>query len=84
MTTTEQAVRHFITGTLGRDVDGVPTTESLLEAGLIDSLGVIALVEFVTQHFGVTVTEDDMVPENFDSIAAIVAFVDGRRGGTHA
>ncbi len=79
MQTIEHDIRQFLTNGLGRDVANVAADTSLLEAGLLDSVAVIALVDFVGRHFNVDVTEDDMVPENFDSIAAIVTFVEGRR-----
>ena len=75
----QKAVREFIGKELGREVDRVTDAESLLEAGILDSLGVLSLVGFIEQHYGITVTEDEMMPENFDSIEAIAAFVNGRR-----
>ena len=57
----------------------VSDTESLLEAGIIDSMGVLSLVQFIEQHYGIAVTEDEMMPENFDSIEAIAVFVERRR-----
>ena len=80
-TSVEQAVRTFVTETLGRDIAGFSATDSLLEAGIIDSLGVVALVEFVAERFGIVVDVDDMVPENFDSLQAIVTFVESKTRG---
>ena len=48
---------------------------SFLERGIIDSTGVLELVTFVENEYGITVADDDMVPANFDSIDALVAFV---------
>lgn len=73
-------VRSFLEQELGRNLDGVTDRASLLEAGVLDSLGVIQLVSFIEQRFHMVVSEDDMMPDNFDSIEAIVAFVD--RGGS--
>lgn len=73
-------VRRFLQNELGRDVRAVSDVESLLEAGVIDSLGVIQLVSFIQERFKVDVSEDDMMPENFDSIDAIAGFVE--RGGS--
>lgn len=52
---------------------------SFLDRGIIDSTGVLELVTFVEQELGVAVADDDMVPANFDSIDALVAFVASRR-----
>ena len=48
---------------------------SLLESGVIDSMGVLLLVTWLEQEFGLVVDDDEVVPENLDSIAAIDAFI---------
>ena len=48
---------------------------SLLEAGVIDSTGAMELVTFLEAAFGIVVNDQDLVPENLDSIAAMAAFV---------
>jgi acyl carrier protein len=55
---------------------GSPAAElSLLESGVIDSMGVLLLVTWLEQEFGFLVDDDEVLPENLDSIAAIDAFV---------
>ncbi len=53
--------------------------DSLLESGTVDSLGILELVNFVTEQFGIEVTDEDLQPENFDSIASLTTFVEQRR-----
>ncbi|MGE5545608.1 MAG: acyl carrier protein [Solirubrobacterales bacterium] len=53
---------------------------SLLEAGILDSTGAIELVAFIEETFGIRVAEDELVPENLDSVAAIAAFVERKQG----
>jgi acyl carrier protein len=48
---------------------------SFLDQGIIDSTGVLELVTFVESEYAISVADDDMVPQNFDSIDALVAFV---------
>ena len=48
---------------------------SFLDRGIIDSTGVRELVTFVENEYGLAVADEDMVPANFDSIDALVAFV---------
>ena len=50
-------------------------SDSLLEAGIIDSTGAMELVAFLEEEFGIRVDDRDLVPENLDSIAAMDAFV---------
>ena len=53
--------------------------DSLLDARLIDSLGILELVQFLEQAFAIEVTDDDLTPDNFDSIAAMARFVESNQ-----
>ena len=48
---------------------------SLLDNGIIDSTGVMELVAFLEADFGLNVSDEELVPENLDSVASIAAFV---------
>ncbi|MGH7162604.1 MAG: acyl carrier protein [Planctomycetota bacterium] len=54
--------------------------ESLLESGVIDSLGILDLVGYLERTFGVRVQDEELNPGNFDSIGALVRFVEEKRG----
>lgn len=54
-------------------------TDSLLEAGLIDSTGVLELVGFIEQEFQIEMADDEVTPEHLDSVAAIAAYVERKR-----
>ncbi len=51
-------------------------SDPLLENGLVDSLGILELVNYITETFGVVVTDEDLRSENFNSIDNLVAFVE--------
>ena len=51
---------------------------SLLEEGVIDSTGVLELVLFVEESYGVQVGDDEIVPENFDSVNNLAAYIERR------
>jgi acyl carrier protein len=74
------AVRRFIAENfLFRDEgDAITHDASLLDAGIIDSTGVLELVCFLETTFGIQVADDEMLPENLDSIRAITSYV-GRK-----
>jgi acyl carrier protein len=55
-------------------------TTSFLAQGIIDSTGVLELVTFVEQEFGIAIGDDELVPSNFDSIAALSEFIRKKRG----
>ena len=71
------AVRRFIgENFLFRDDgDAITHDQSLLDAGIIDSTGVLELVCFLETTFGIEVQDDEMLPENLDSIRAIASYV---------
>ncbi len=52
---------------------------SLLDSGIVDSLGVLDLVTFIEQQFGIVAEDDDLVAENFESIDSLVRFVQERQ-----
>ncbi len=49
--------------------------DSFLEQGIVDSTGVLELVMFVEETFGFAVPDEDIVPENFDSVSKLTAYV---------
>jgi acyl carrier protein len=51
---------------------------SLLEAGIVDSTGILELTLFVEETFEIEVADDEIVPENFDTVSRIVAYVEGK------
>ena len=65
------------------DLSAAPRDEdSLVERGIIDSTGVLELVEYLESQFGIEVTEMETVPENLDSISNLTKFVLGKKAGT--
>jgi len=61
------------------DPDSFDDKTSFLDRGIIDSTGVLELVTFVENEYAFAVADEDMVPANFDSIDALVAFVGRKR-----
>lgn len=76
-------VRSFIVDNyLFGDESGVPgDDDSLIESGVIDSTGVLELIEFLEDAFGITVDESETVPQNLGSISGIVRFVQAKLHG---
>ena len=54
---------------------------SFLEEGIVDSLGVMELVAYVEEHFGVNVDDQDITPDNFDSVSKLSAYVQRKLNG---
>jgi acyl carrier protein len=62
----------------GSGLESLDPDEDLLAADLIDSVGITALVEFLERRYGISVSDDQLTPENFQTIDKIAAFVDRR------
>jgi acyl carrier protein len=72
----EEQVRHFITENfLFGEEKKVADTDSFLENGIIDSTGVLEVVSFVEDTFNIKVKDEEMVPENLDSISNLANFI---------
>ena len=54
----------------------IAAEDDLLESGIIDSLGILDLVSFLEQEFGIVVADDELVPEHFQSIDCLTRFVE--------
>ena len=62
------------------DSGDVADDVSLMGEGIMDSTGVLELILFVEETFAISVADDEILPENFDSVARIAAYVE-RKGG---
>ena len=80
MSTTKQKIRQFISDNFlfREDRANVADDESLLDAGLIDSTGVLELVAYLEGEFGIQMQDAEIIPENLDSIVKITAYVEGK------
>jgi acyl carrier protein len=77
MTDYEVDLRQFIVENFlfGKQDAPLSSSDSLLEQGIIDSTGVLELVSFLEQKYRITIQDDELVPENLDSIDRLVGFV---------
>lgn len=80
MNTQRQNIRDFIIDAFlfGQD-DGLTDDSSFLEKGILDSTGVLELVAHLESTYGIKVRDDELLPDNLDSIDAICAFIDRKR-----
>lgn len=73
----DQQIRGFVNESfLFGQGDGLSNDDSFLETGIIDSTGVLELVSFLEDRFAIRVEDDELVPDNLDSINRLVAFVE--------
>lgn len=76
MSVTKTQVRDFIVENFlfGED-DGLEDSTSFLEQGIIDSTGVLELILFLEQAFDIRVADEEVLPENLDSLVQVEAYV---------
>lgn len=70
-------VENFLFG----DDRGLDYTSSFLESGIIDSTGILELISFIEASFGLKVEDEELIPENLDSIDRLVRFIATKKGG---
>ena len=62
----------------------VDPDEDLLQQGIIDSLGLMKLIDFMERSFGIRVSDEDIVPENFQSVYCMTRLVEQQLAGSSA
>lgn len=67
-------IENFLFGS-GNDLGD---DDSFLDKGIIDSTGVLELVAFVEEQFGIKVADEELIPENLDSVNNLANFVDNK------
>jgi len=72
---TDQVRAFLTTNFYVPDPGALANDASLLDQGLIDSTGVLEVIDFIETTFGITVEDAEMLPENLDSIDRITAFI---------
>lgn len=61
------------------DTSAVAFDDSLLDRGIVDSTGMLEIIMFIEDQLGVKVADEEMIPENLDSVNNIARFVECKR-----
>ena len=80
MTHTAQEIREFVVKNFlfGQD-NGLKDSDSFLESGIIDSTGVLELVAHLEGRYGIKIADEELIPDNLDSVETISLFVHRKR-----
>jgi acyl carrier protein len=62
------------------DSAALSDADSFLATGILDSTGIMEVIFFVEEQFGIKVEDEEMIPDNLDSIDHLIAFVERKRG----
>jgi acyl carrier protein len=75
-------IKNFIETELlkAKGYDNLKDTDSLIDSGIIDSLGIQILMPYLERTFSIRINDDEVLPENFETIDAISKFVETKRG----
>jgi len=71
----EDKIRDYIVKSTFDDVKNITNETLIFEEGILDSMGLLFLIEFLNEEFKITTSDDELVVENFKSINNIVAFL---------
>jgi acyl carrier protein len=81
MEVSAQIRKFVIENFLFEDNSDLGEDTSFLENGIIDSTGVLELIDFLEKTFGIQVEDQEIVPENLDSISQVAAFIHSKLTG---
>jgi acyl carrier protein len=72
-----ETVKGFIVSELmiGKRDENLEDTFSLIENGVVDSLGIMRLIQFIETKFSFSIEDEDILPENFENIESISRFI---------
>jgi len=74
-----EIINFLYDDSLKEEFEELDYDDSLLELGIIDSVKMLDLINFIEQKFNIEVDDDDLYPENFDSINAIVNYINSKK-----
>lgn len=73
----QEDIRSFIVDNfLFGDAGGLRNDSSFIKEGIVDSTGILQLVAFIQEQYRVVVEDEELIPENLDSVSKVAAFVE--------
>lgn len=64
---------------LKKDMGDIGDDDPLLDSGIVDSMGIVQLVGFLESQFGIEVEDEEILPENFETMTSITTFVNTKQ-----
>lgn len=72
-------IQTYVLSEFAAERDEIAADENLLGQGILDSMGILKLVAFLEERFDIQTDDDDLIPENFETIELMRAFVERKR-----
>jgi len=79
MSSIRDSVHAFLLKNFYVGNEGLTDGESLLDRGIVDSTGILEVIAYLEETFGIRVEDSEILPENLDSVGAIVRFVEKKK-----
>ncbi|MBI4847306.1 MAG: acyl carrier protein [Nitrospirae bacterium] len=78
----QQTVKKFILENIlfEDNEDVIKNDDSFLQKGIMDSTGVLELVRFIEEEYKISVDDEELIPENLDSVDNLAKFIKGKTG----
>jgi acyl carrier protein len=82
--TVEETIKNFVTSSFILEDNPAPldNDRSFLDSGIIDSTGILELVSFIEEQYGLKIEDEDLIPDNLDSVNKVVKFINRKLEGT--
>jgi acyl carrier protein len=76
-----EIIKNFIIKDIVTDSEKINLSyeDSLIEAGVIDSLGIMKMLAFLDDEFHVIIEDQDVIPENFETINTISSYIEKKK-----
>jgi len=76
----QEDIRDFIVENfLFGDSGGLKDDSSFVKEGIVDSTGILQLVAFIQERYMIAVEDEELIPENLDSVSRVTAFIEGKK-----
>ena len=75
----EEIRQYLLSNSAAGGVETLSDDESLLDAGVIDSVAMVGLISHLEKTYGISIDEDDMIPENFETVDVITQYVSSKQ-----
>ena len=75
---TKSKIKDYIIKSTLADTKNIADDTLIFETGLLDSMGLLFLIEFLMEEFDVEVTDEELLPANFESVNSIINFIEAK------
>ena len=77
----EEKIRAYILENylFSDDANALKDNDSFLDKGILDSTGILEVIYFLEDEFNIKVDDDELIPENLDSVSNIAAFIERKK-----